>query len=165
MAWSPSSKDILIIANGFNSSAMIYSIKRDKEGTISLSMKWQLLAGQYPTRDSTISDAAKSHDGQVTGRDYCYGDVFYVGEINKNGTSVIVEERKDCCSLLHLVSAEGIVIKTTPLPSQDGAKEVHTVMVSHSNSNGQYVIMAEGGYIFAIDGEKLEISAIFNVVR
>ena len=197
MSWSSSSDHILIIGNGKNSSALLYSLQESRgeeveerrregegKGIKSLQLLWITQASITKTRESTTeSHDSKSHDQtdkspdqtdkspdqtnkspDHTGRDYMYNDAFYMGEINPSNNIFVIEERQDACTLMHLLDAvSGSPLKTTPLHSLTGSREVHTLMMS-SLHRGRYVVMVEGGYVVVVTGEELEVVNIFNVV-
>lgn len=180
LSWSPSSDCILIIANGRNSSALLYKledVKMQEDGEKlckeRLTLLWRTRAGLSETRESTIEShdqRNKSHDqgnkspDQLTGRDYSYKDAFYMGEVNPSRTVFIVEEREESCTLLHLLDeGTGLPIKTTPLSSLSGTREAHTLMMS-SLHDGLYALMVEGGYVVMVTGEELDIINIYNIV-
>lgn len=118
-----------------------------------------------PTRQVPSHDSKpESHEHHMTGKDYRYGDAYYMAEINPSGNCFAVEERENACTLIHLLDAKtGKSLKTTKLSSLDGRREVHSLMMSLLH-HGNYVIMAEGGYIVVVKGEELQIVNIFNVV-
>ena len=112
--------------------------------------------------DKSPDQTDKSHDH--TGRDYMYNDAFYMGEINPSNNIFVIEERQDACTLMHLLdTVSGSPLKTTPLHSLTGSREVHTLMMS-SLHHRRYVVMVEGGYVVVVTGEELEVVNIFNVV-
>ena len=183
LSWSSSSDHILIIGNGKDSPALLYSLQesrgeegeeRRKEGEGKgiklLQLLWITQASITKTRESTAeSHDSKSHEQtdkshDRTGRDYMYNDAFYMGEINPSNNIFVIEERQDACTLMHLLDAvSGSPLKTTPLHSLTGSREVHTLMMS-SLHHGRYVVMVEGGYVVVVTGEELEVVNIFNVV-
>ena len=130
----------------------------------SLKLSWCASAGQFPSRDPSIEQEEEDlSEKSRTGLEYHYGDLFYMGEINHNGTSLVVEEREGACTMTHLYSAEGKLLKSSWLKSLDRTKEVHTLMISSSN-NGCYVIMTQGGFALVIKGEELEIMNTIKIV-
>lgn len=147
----------------------MYTISEDND-KVSINCLWQMLAGQFSTRDPTVKEVKpdesrdQSHDrSHDTAIEYHYGDIFYMGEINYSGNSIVVEEREKACTMLHLFSAEGKLIRSSRLDSLDGRKEVHTHMISSSN-NGHYVIMTQGGYALVVNGEELELMNTIKLV-
>ena len=166
---------------------MLYVIEKEKN----LKCLWQVQAGQFPKRDPSVKSHDdqqqscdhqhqshddkqqshdkkqqshdQSHDIERTGADYHQGDIFYMGEINPSGNCLLVEEREKACTMVHLYSSSGNLLKSITVSSLDGRKEVHTHMISSFN-NGCYVIMAQGGFVLVIKGEELEIISIFNMV-
>ncbi len=134
---------------------MMYSVS-------DLKCLWQIQSGLFPLRDPSTTTKQLSHD--VSHDKHKTGDLYYMGEINSNGTSVIVEERDDACTMIHLCSSNGELVRSLRLESLDGKREVHTHMISSGN-NGYYVIMAQGGYALVIKGEELEVSKTIHVVR
>lgn len=132
---------------------------------------WQVKAGQHPTRDPSIikSHDHESHDqssseAALTAREYHRGDLFYMGEINPDGTVLVVEEREGACTMVHLYSPEGQLNNSLSLKSLDGSKEVHTIMISSVNQNGLYVVMAQGGYVLVIKGIELRLVNTIKIV-
>ena len=115
------------------------------------------------SHDQSHDHQHQSHDVERTGADYHQGDIFYMGEINPSGNCLLVEEREKACTMVHLYSSSGNLLKSITVSSLDGRKEVHTHMISSFN-NGCYVIMAQGGFVLVIKGEELEIISIFNMV-
>ena len=132
-----------------------------------LTCLWQVQSGQFAVRDPSVTKQKShdtSHDNHLTGLGYRYGDLFYMGEINSNGTSIVVEERENASTMVHLYSPDGELVRSLCLKSIDGIREVHTHMIS-SDRNGYYVIMTQGGYALVIKGTELVLTRTINIVR
>lgn len=150
----------MVVGNGHSSSTMLYCVAEK-----TLQLLWQTAAGLSTDRESTIDKSHnQSHDCANTGKDYKYKDTYYMSEINPSGHCFAVEEREGASTLIHLLDkSTGVDIKTVPLKSINGKREVHTVMMS-SMHNGKYVLMIEGGYVVVVMAEELDIANIFNMV-
>ena len=129
---------------------------------VTLECVWHAFAGQFTKRDPSVSHD-QSHDSQVTASGYHYGDLFFMGEINADGSSIVIEEREKACTMMHLYSSSGEVLRSSVLKSLDGKTEVHTLMIS-SRNNGHYVIMAQGGNVLVIKGAELELVNTIKLV-
>ncbi len=127
---------------------------------LSIECLWHVLAGQFTNRDPSVSHD-QSHDSHVTASGY--SDLFFMGEINADGSSIVIEEREKACTMMHLHSSSGKLLRSSVLKSLDGKTEVHTLMISCRN-NGHYVIMAQGGYVLVIKGVELELVNTIKLV-
>lgn len=179
LAWSHDSKMFLVVGNGKNSSIVVYSVAME-ESDLTLRELWVLPAKKCPPsnptssqEDPTTSAARPSMDkvsaSEDSGRNYQYENAFCMAEFNPSGNIFAVEEIPYQTTMVHLVSPEGVIVRSVDLMAgiseRDASKRrpVNTVFIS-AHHNGLYAIGLEGGRMVLMEAELLQINKTFKVV-
>ncbi len=171
----------MIVGNGINSCIVVYAVE---EGSSSngpqLKQLWKALAGvkgqssrvndHHPPSASDEAGGCGQVEGvRFTGKDYNYGDAFYMAEITPAGNVLAVEERREGGTYVHLYSSAGTLLRVRQLGNQgarDGEinlKSLHTLFIS-SYKDGCCAIGIQGGLVLLIDAESLEVASSIKVV-
>ena len=176
LAWSHDSKRFLIVGNGVNSSVVMYSVQLGSSKPV-LEQLWQVKAKeevkgqssevkvQRSTEncDSEHSDAVRDTLTENTAKYYKYKDAFYMAEINPSGNTVAVKEMEAGSTLVQLFSVEGKLLKSTELRLDGIDKKLDAVMMS-TYSKGHYAVAMQGGNVFIIAAETLDVLSIIKTV-
>ena len=142
-----------------------------------LKQVWQVKARQSPAEDKGQSSEVEGQipaaatsgchgnnpSNQTTGKDYNYGNAFYMAEITPAGNVIAVEERQHGSTSVQLFSPDGEAVKETELQVEGSEKKIHTLFIS-TYRNGCYAIGVQGGYVVLVEAETLRIINKFKVV-
>lgn len=174
LAWSHDSKRFLIVGNGVNSSVVMYSVQLDSSKPV-LEQLWQVKAKeemkgqssevkvQTENCDSEHSDTVRDTLTENTAKYYKYKDAFYMAEINPSGNTVAVKEMEAGSTLVQLFSVEGKLLKSTELRLDGIDKKLDAVLMS-TYSKGHYAVAVQGGNVFIITAETLDVLSIIKTV-
>ena len=174
LAWSHDSKRFLIVGNGVNSSVVMYSVQLGSDKPV-LEQLWQVKAieevqaqevvkGQSSEVKVQRSDESAVGDAPGnTAKHYKYKDAFYMAEINPSGKTVAVKEREAGSTVVQLFSVEGKLLKSTELRLDGTDKKLDAVLMS-TYSKGQYAVAVQGGNVFIIAAETLDVISVIRTV-
>lgn len=172
----------MIVGNGINSSIVVYAVEEDVlTNEPCIKQLWQKLAGEdhvkvkgqsskdkdhHPLQYSDSSRGRSQRDVRLTGKDYNYGDAFYMAEITPAGNVIAIQEREKGGTFVHLYCPEGKLLRVKELEvskEESNSTTLHTLFIS-SYQDGCYAIGLQGGVVVLLEAETLEIASSFKVV-
>lgn len=159
LAWSPDSARFVVVGNGFNSSVVMYSLQLEGSKPV-LKQLWQVKATEEVKYQGSEVRVQRSEDSEeATTRE----DVFYMAEITPSGNTVAVKETGEGSTVVQLFSVEGKLLRSTELRLNGGDKKLNAVLVSTYN-NGCYAVCVQGGHVFFIAADTLDVINIIETV-
>lgn len=162
LAWSPDSTRFVVVGNGFNSSVVMYSVQLEGSKPV-LKQLWQVKATEEVKDQGSEVRVQRSEDSEEATTRRKSEDVFYMAEIAPSGNTIAVKETGEGSTVVQLFSVEGKLLRSTELRLNGGDKKLNAVLMSTYN-NGCYAVCVQGGHVFIIAADTLNVINIIETV-
>lgn len=162
LAWSPDSTRFLVVGNGFKSSVVMYSVQLEDSKPV-LKQLWQVKATEEVKDQGSEVRVQRSEDSEPATTKRKSEGVFYMAEITPSGNTVAVKETGEGSTVVQLFSVEGKLLRSTELRLDSSDKKLNAVLMS-TYSNGCYAVCVQGGHVFFIAADTLDVINIIETV-
>ena len=140
----------------------MYSVQPEGSKPV-LKQLWQVKAIEEIKDQGSEVKVQRSEDSEAGTTRKKSEDAFYMAEITPSGNTVAVKETEEGSTVVQLLSLEGKLLKSTELRLNGGDKKLNAVLMSTYN-NGCYAVCVQGGHVFFIAADTLDVINIIETV-